>query len=204
MIERLFETFFYLCISKISYIIFMCMIYSTYQNAGIITIIYPFMIFGWALLEETRPSKRFWSILKFWTTIVLFCKFFANIKYGDHHVEVFMQKPSSLIKMLAFGKAAKRYKPIEHFLQGNIWGYVKLGLFSYEKLSDILIYILPEIFILCLLMVNSIYLRMLGFRNQNEHDIEDIICGIERTIERGNIDKVREKQLLDCCMNLSH
>ena len=53
-------------------------------------------------------------------------------------------------------------------------------------------------------MVNSIYLRMLGFRNQSEHDIEDIISGIERTIERGNIDKVHDKQLLDCCMNLSH
>jgi len=38
----------------------MMMIYSTYENAGLITIIYPFMIFGWALLEETRPNKTFW------------------------------------------------------------------------------------------------------------------------------------------------
>jgi len=106
--------------------------------------------------------------------------------------------------MLLSGESVKPSKPIEHFLNGKIWGYVKLGLFSYDKLSDILVYILPEIFILCLLMVNSIYLRMLGFRNQSEHDIEDIISGIDRTIERGNIDKVREKQLLDCCMNLSH
>jgi len=36
------------------------MIYSTFENAGLITIIYPFMIFGWALLEETRPTKLFW------------------------------------------------------------------------------------------------------------------------------------------------
>ena len=134
MIERLFETFFYLCISKISYIIFMMMIYSTYQNAGIITIIYPFMIFGWALLDETRPSKKFWQILKFWTTIVLFCKFFANIKYGDHNGTVLLQKPTVLIKMLVTGKVAPTTKPVDHFLDGKMWGYIKLGLFSYDKL----------------------------------------------------------------------
>jgi hypothetical protein len=60
MIVRLFETLLYLFLSKIQYVIYMMMIYSTYQNAGIITIIYPFMIFGVALLEETRPTKRFW------------------------------------------------------------------------------------------------------------------------------------------------
>jgi hypothetical protein len=90
------------------------------------------------------------------------------------------------------------------FLKGEIFGYIKLGLFSYESLQDIIIYILPEVCILCLLMVNSIYLRMLGFRNQSEHDIEDIINGIHRTIERGNIDKVQEQLKLDCYMNLGH
>jgi hypothetical protein len=81
------------------------------------------MIFGWALLNETRPSKFFWSLLKFWTTCVLFLKFFANIKYGN-----------SILK--------------------NNSGYVKLGLFSYDDLGSIVAYILPEICILCLLMVN--------------------------------------------------
>jgi hypothetical protein len=77
-------------------------------------------------------------------------------------------------------------------MNGGFWGYVKLGLFSFHSIVDITIYILPEIFILCLLMVNSIYLRMLGFRNQSEDDIEDVIDGIHRSIERGNIEKVKE------------
>lgn len=51
-------------------------------------------------------------------------------------------------------------------------------------------------------MVNSIYLRMLGFRNQSEDDIEDVIDGIHRTIERGDIEKVKEQQKLDCFMTL--
>ena len=33
---------------------------------------------------------------------------------------------------------------------------------------------------------------MLGFRNQSEDDIEDVIDGIHRSIERGNIEKVKE------------
>jgi hypothetical protein len=78
-------------------------------------------------------------------------------------------------------------------LDGELWGYIKLGLFSYDTIPDITIYILPEIFILTLLMVNSIYLRMLGFRNQSEDDIEDVIDGIHRTVERGDIEKVKEK-----------
>jgi len=43
---------------------------------------------------------------------------------------------------------------------------------------------------------------MLGFRNQSEDDIEDVNDGIHRTIERGNIDKVKAQQKLDCYMNL--
>jgi len=75
-------------------------------------------------------------------------------------------------------------------MTSQIWGYLKLGLFSYTKIWDITIYILPEIIILCLLMINSIYLRMLGFNNQSEDDIEDVNGGIHRNIEKGNIDKV--------------
>jgi hypothetical protein len=77
-------------------------------------------------------------------------------------------------------------------MSGELFSYVKLGLFSYDNITDITIYILPEIIILCLLMVNSIYLRMLGFRNQSEDDIEDVIDGIHRTIERGDIEKVKQ------------
>ena len=194
MLERLFETFFYFCISKISYLIYLMMIYSTFENAGLITIIYPFMIFGWALLNETRPSKFFWQILKFWTTCVLFFKFFANIKFGDSNAD-------KLWNDFFSGKFVPDSS--NSLLNGKFWGYVKLGLFSYDKLSSIVIYILPEICILCLLMVNSIYLRMLGLRNQSEEEIEDIIDGIHRTIECGNIGKVKEKQMLDCNMTLN-
>jgi hypothetical protein len=83
------------------------------------------------------------------------------------------------------------HKKTSYFMSGAFWSYVKPGLFSYNSITNITLYILPEVFILCLLMVNSIYLRMLGFRNQSEDDIEDVIDGIHRSIERGDIDKVK-------------
>jgi hypothetical protein len=93
MIQRIMYTLFLIMISKMQYIIYICMILSTYENAGLITILYPFMIFGFALLEETRPTPRFWSFLKIWTTGVLFVKFFYNIKwetiYENAHQEAF-------------------------------------------------------------------------------------------------------------------
>jgi len=36
--------------------------------------------------------------------------------------------------MLVTGKVAAPTKPIDHFLDGKMWGYIKLGLFSYDKL----------------------------------------------------------------------
>lgn len=70
-------------------------------------------------------------------------------------------------------------------------GYIKLGLYQHKSMTSITLYILPEVFILCLLMINSIYLRMLGLKNQSELEIEDITQAIHRTIERGDIEKVR-------------
>jgi hypothetical protein len=35
-----------------------------YKNAGIISIPYPIAVFGYALLEETRPRKEFWVYIR--------------------------------------------------------------------------------------------------------------------------------------------
>jgi hypothetical protein len=147
-------------------------------------------------------------VLKVWTTFVLFCKFFANIKWNPSQV---VSSVNSIVHKTGidfpgFDKIntffEKDNKHVSNFLSSETSGYIKLGLFSKDSIVSITFYILPEIIILCLLMVNSIYLRMLGFRNQSEDDIEDVIDGIHRTIERGDIEKVKEQQKLDCFMNL--
>lgn len=40
---------------------YFAMVFSLFTNAGIVSIVYPFLVFGYALLEETRPSQKFWN-----------------------------------------------------------------------------------------------------------------------------------------------
>jgi hypothetical protein len=43
------------------------MILATAQNPGIVTLAYPFSVFGFAAMEETRPRKHFWFFIMFFT-----------------------------------------------------------------------------------------------------------------------------------------
>ena len=77
-------------------------------------------------------------------------------------------------------------------------GYLKLGLYRYDKpdeLVDLVFYILPEVAILSFLMMNSIYLRMIGYKNKSELDIENVTEGIDRVLERGDTKKVQELKI---------
>lgn len=51
------------------------MIVSQINNAGLISIAYPFAVFGYALMEEIRPGKKFWDVMIIYTLFILFMKF---------------------------------------------------------------------------------------------------------------------------------
>jgi len=51
------------------------MILSMYWNAGLISLFFPIAVFGYALLEEKRPSKNFWTLMTVYTMMVLLIKF---------------------------------------------------------------------------------------------------------------------------------
>lgn len=62
------------------------MIYSMYCNAGILSLIYPIAVFGYALFEETRPAVKFWKIILYYTVIILLLKYTVKLhvfEYGD-------------------------------------------------------------------------------------------------------------------------
>lgn len=109
MLFKLMETFFYILISNTQNVIYLCMIFSMYVNAGIISLVYPIAVFGFALLEETRPRKEFWDFVRRYTTFLLFLKFFVNLSvFGD-----FMATPTFQ----------------------SITAYLKLGIYDYEDFS---------------------------------------------------------------------
>jgi len=55
------------------------MIFSMYENAGLISIFYPIAVFGYALVEEKRPKKSFWIGVRRYTVSILLMKFITNI-----------------------------------------------------------------------------------------------------------------------------
>jgi len=55
------------------------MMLSMCSNAGMISIVYPILVFGYALLEETRPNKEFWAYIRIYSTGLLFIKMLFNL-----------------------------------------------------------------------------------------------------------------------------
>lgn len=51
------------------------MILSMMVNQGLISLIYPLAVFGYALVEERRPGKKFWDFMIKYTIFVLMAKF---------------------------------------------------------------------------------------------------------------------------------
>ena len=89
MILKIFETLFYIGISNTQNLVYLSMLMSMYMNAGIISIVYPIALFGFALIEETRPRKQFWVFIRVYTTFLLLLKFILNLSV----MEAFLESP---------------------------------------------------------------------------------------------------------------
>ena len=108
------------------------MIFSMYMNAGFISLPYPFAVFGWALLEERRPGKKFWLFIRYYTEFLVGFKFILNLDFF-----------ASILSSPDFVKYT---------------GYLKLGIYDYDDIGALIMYMLPEILILCFLMLHEIKL----------------------------------------------
>lgn len=65
--------------SKCATLSYIFMVIAHMLNAGMISIIYPFAVFGYALMEETRPGKNFWIFMLKYTVFILFVKFACQL-----------------------------------------------------------------------------------------------------------------------------
>jgi hypothetical protein len=80
---KILESLVYIVISNTENLIYICMMLSMFTNAGLISIMYPIAIFGFALIEETRPRKQFWKLIQVYTTVILLLKFIFNLSIID-------------------------------------------------------------------------------------------------------------------------
>jgi hypothetical protein len=63
------------------YICYFFMLLSMMNNAGIISLVYPFMVLGYAIMEETSPTKRFWHFTLIYTVSLILLKFVYQLEF---------------------------------------------------------------------------------------------------------------------------
>jgi hypothetical protein len=66
-------------LSQSAAISYLFMILSMILNAGLVSIIYPFAVFGYALMEEGRPGKWFWTMMSYYTITILMLKLLVSL-----------------------------------------------------------------------------------------------------------------------------
>lgn len=79
MCYLLFETLIQIWMSNLKGLIYFFMVLSMFANTGLISLIYPISVLGYAMLEETRPRKGFWHFFLVYTTVILLIKFIWNL-----------------------------------------------------------------------------------------------------------------------------
>jgi hypothetical protein len=85
----------------------------------------------------------------------------------------------------------------------EVTGYLKPGIHDFNSLPRLLVYMLPEILIICFIMLNEIHLKLIGLYYDIEQDIETINDGIQRNIEQGDEEKVKQKKIQRANMQMS-
>lgn len=62
---------------------------------------------------------------------------------------------------------------------------------------------LPELLIIMFIMLNEIHLKLIGLYYQIETDVESVQDGIQRNIEKGDAERLKQKKIQQSNMQLS-
>jgi hypothetical protein len=57
------------------------MLVSMMKNAGLISLFYPLVVFGYALMEEINPKKKVWYMLMIYTEVLILAKFIFQLSF---------------------------------------------------------------------------------------------------------------------------
>lgn len=83
-------------------------------NGGLVSLIYPFAVFGYAILQEDSPKKNFWNFIMVYTCFVILLKVVAQL----------------VIWPTIFVQAGGDYDEFVHFCET-----IHLGIFSIQSKS---------------------------------------------------------------------
>lgn len=62
---------------------YILMLVSMMTNAGLISILYPMVVFGYALMEEVNPRKRIWYSLMVYSEVLILAKFIFQLSFWE-------------------------------------------------------------------------------------------------------------------------
>jgi hypothetical protein len=65
------------------YVCYIFMIISMMKNAGLISVVYPFVVFGYSLLEEINPRKKIWYGILIYTEVLILIKFLYQLSFWE-------------------------------------------------------------------------------------------------------------------------
>jgi len=169
-------------ISNASTFAYLFMILSMCWNAGLISILYPLAVFGYALIEEARPSKYYWDFITFYTVLIILIKtvfqldiwFYINTSlYQFNNPDTFnADQPFDMNKF--------------PFTFSDINNSYRLGLKRVEGIIALFVYILPEFLILICVLTQQFYEFLLGVHDKREIYIENISEARERFLGQFN------------------
>ena len=135
-------------LSQAAALSYFSMILSMILNAGLVSILYPFAVFGYALMEEGRPKNQFWNIMSIYTIFVLSLKFLAQLDIW-----------------YAIGMESVYY-------QAN--SYMILGVDRVDGILELALYVLPEFLVLIFVWAQVFYEILAGLHQNREIEVEDI------------------------------
>lgn len=135
-------------LSQAAAISYLFMILSMILNAGLVSIIYPFAVFGYALMEEGRPGKAFWNFMSTYTIFILLAKLVVQLDLW------YIIGIESL------------------YYSAN--SYLITGLVRTEGILELLVYVLPEMMVLSFIWAQQFYEILVGLHDEREVDVETI------------------------------
>jgi hypothetical protein len=83
MIRVYLELIVEICVSYSQYLCYFFMIASMMKNAGLISLFFPFVTFGYSIMEETTPTKKFWYMILIYTESLILIKFIFQLEFWD-------------------------------------------------------------------------------------------------------------------------
>ena len=79
---ELVSAIFEMLISNANVIACILMVLAQILNGQLLTMVYPIAVFGYVLLEETRPARWFWDAIILYSLAFIFVRFAAQFNFG--------------------------------------------------------------------------------------------------------------------------